>query len=509
MRRKGGRSSFPRRPRAPSWQSGAGSEACCERQSSRQSLEHPVLEREDFVRALDQPRIVGREDEGGRGLGLDPMHQVDDQVAGPGVEVGGGLVGQDQRRALHEGTTDGDALALSSTQLVGESIAETGKPDLVEHLERAFPAFSRLHFQEEERVLDVLVRGEDRDEVEGLEDEADVSGTEVGLGVVAERQDVHAADLQTSAGGNVDAGEQVEERRLAASRGSDHHREALSWNLEAHAIEGQDLDLSASVPLVDPFQPYDRRLMSGFHGCTPSWLTWYQQVPSALCYGTDGYHCKLNCMARAVVRKKRMKVDDQPMRQRILSSASRAFAENGYVGTGTREIAARARVSKRELYALFGDKRALLTACVMTRVERIRPPADLPPARTRAELAEQLTRIGIAILREVGAPEAVAMIRLAVIEAEQSPEVASAIDGVRTSNHELLARIFETAQATGLVGPGTPMSMASQYLGLLWRDLLLRLLLRSAELPSPSALEDRARSAAQAVLALHEADGGA
>src|SRR5262249_23111614 len=97
------------------------------------------------------------------------------------------------------------------------------------------------------------------------EDEADVSGTEVGLRVVAERQDVHAADLQPSAGGCVDAAEQVQERRLAASGGSDHHREALSRNLEADAIEGRDLDLSASVPLVDPFQPDDRCLMRGFH----------------------------------------------------------------------------------------------------------------------------------------------------------------------------------------------------------------------------------------------------
>jgi len=204
-----------------------------------------------------------------------------------------------------------------------------------------------------------------------------------------------------------------------------------------------------------------------------------------------------------------MEADDQPMRQRIISSAFRAFAENGYAGTGTREIAARARVSKRELYTLFGDKRALLTACVMTRVERIRPPTDLPPARTRAELAEQLTRIGNAILRAIGAPEAVAMIRLAVVEAELSPDVARAIDGVRTSNLELLARLFETAQARRLVGPGTPVSMASQYLGLLWGDLLVRLLLRSAELPDPTALEDRAREAAWAVLALHDAGGGA
>jgi hypothetical protein len=44
---------------------------------------------------------------------------------------------------------------------------------------------------------------------------------------------------------------------------------------------------------------------------------------------------------------------------------------------------------------------------------------------------------------------------------------------------------------------------------LLWRDLLLGLLVRSAELPSASALEERARETARAVLALHGADGGA
>ena len=107
-----------------------------------------------------------------------------------------------------------------------------------------------------------------------------------------------------------------------------------------------------------------------------------------------------------------MEPDDRPMRQRIILSASRAFAENGYAGTGTREIAARARVSKRELYALFGDKRALLTACVMTRVERIRPPTDLLPVEgaahslTRAadlavELIERLEALGRGVLDQL------------------------------------------------------------------------------------------------------------
>ena len=214
-------------------------------------------------------------------------------------------------------------------------------------------------------------------------------------------------------------------------------------------------------------------------------------------------------MASTVARKKRRKLDDRPVRERIVSSAFLAFVEGGYAGTSTREIAARARVSKRELYALFGDKRALLTACVMTRIERIRPVTALPAARTPEELAQQLTRIGTTILREIGAPGPMAMIRLAVVEAEQSPDVARAIDRVRATNLELLSRIFEAAQARGLVGRGIPVSMASQYLGFLWGDLQLRLLLRTAELPSASALEDRAREASRAVLALHDAARGA
>ncbi len=44
-------------------------------------------------------------------------------------------------------------------------------------------------------------------------------------------------------------------------------------------------------------------------------------------------------------------------RDRILAAALQALAESGYAATSTLEIATRAQVSKRELYALFGNKR--------------------------------------------------------------------------------------------------------------------------------------------------------
>jgi hypothetical protein len=54
----------------------------------------------------------------------------------------------------------------------------------------------------------------------------------------------------------------------------------------------------------------------------------------------------------------------RPARERILNAAFATFTERGYGGSSTLEIATRAKVSKRELYALFGDKRAMVIACI-------------------------------------------------------------------------------------------------------------------------------------------------
>ena len=51
----------------------------------------------------------------------------------------------------------------------------------------------------------------------------------------------------------------------------------------------------------------------------------------------------------------------EAVRERILGAAFATFMEKGFAGTTTREIAARAKVSKRELYTLFEDKQAMLS----------------------------------------------------------------------------------------------------------------------------------------------------
>jgi AcrR family transcriptional regulator len=77
---------------------------------------------------------------------------------------------------------------------------------------------------------------------------------------------------------------------------------------------------------------------------------------------------------------------ENPMRERILGAAFRAFTEDGYAGTSTLDIARRAKVSKRDLYAHFGSKQQMLAACIKGRADRMRVPPDLPAPRTRQML---------------------------------------------------------------------------------------------------------------------------
>jgi AcrR family transcriptional regulator len=195
--------------------------------------------------------------------------------------------------------------------------------------------------------------------------------------------------------------------------------------------------------------------------------------------------------------------DSAAMRERILTAAFEAFHERGYAATSTLEIATRARVSKRDLYAVVGNKQQMLIAAIGERAKRLRAPADMPMLRDRATLARVLTAFGTQLVREVSDPDVVGVFRLAIAEAIQAPEVARTLDSLgRAASRAALRQIMTEAHAAGLID-GRPADLAEQFAGLLWRDLLVSLLLGVVERPNPRAIEARARDAAEALLRLH------
>jgi AcrR family transcriptional regulator len=192
-----------------------------------------------------------------------------------------------------------------------------------------------------------------------------------------------------------------------------------------------------------------------------------------------------------------------PDRQRILGAAFSAFMANGYAETSTLEIATRARVSKRALYELVGNKQEMLVACISERAQRLRVPTDLPEPRDRETLARALAAVGTQLLREISDPTVIAVFRLAIAEAVRAPEVARALDSIggetsRAASREIMTR----AQRAGILS-GDPREMAEHFAGLLWGNLMVGLLLRVVDRPSPREFARRARNATAAFLRLY------
>jgi AcrR family transcriptional regulator len=189
---------------------------------------------------------------------------------------------------------------------------------------------------------------------------------------------------------------------------------------------------------------------------------------------------------------------------RILDAAFTAFMESGYSDTSTLAIATRAKVSKRELYALVGDKQDILVACITERATRMRPPAaGIPRPQNKEALEPLLAAYGLQLLAEATQPTVISMHRLAIAEATRSQEVARALQSLaRRPIRAILEGIFLAARSQGFLG-GDPAATTEQFLGLLWGDLMMNLLLDATAAPGAAELERRAQYAARAVLLLN------
>jgi AcrR family transcriptional regulator len=194
---------------------------------------------------------------------------------------------------------------------------------------------------------------------------------------------------------------------------------------------------------------------------------------------------------------------NEPLGNRIIAAAFTAFMENGYGGTSMLRIATRAKVSKRDLYACFANKQAVLVACITHRAERMRLPPDLPAPESRETLASTLAEFGATVIREVCEPAVMAMHRLAIAEAERSPDVAEALNSSRFVNRNALAQFLVRAQRTGILDRGEPHQMMEHFFALLWGDLLLSRLLGAAQVLTRTEINRRAAEAAAAFIKLY------
>ena len=196
---------------------------------------------------------------------------------------------------------------------------------------------------------------------------------------------------------------------------------------------------------------------------------------------------------------------EESVRERIMKAAMTAFMEQGYAGTSTLEIATRAKVSKRDIYGEFGNKQALLAACIATRSQRMRPPGEIPPINSLEDLAATLTLFGKTTLLEVTHPHVIGVFRLAISEAKRAPEVGQTVDGTgRNAVRTALREVMQKGHAAGLISGSVP-EMSSEFAALLMKSAIMDILLGMAEAPDADEAERRAKRAAEAFLKLYGA----
>ncbi|HEY4039774.1 MAG TPA: TetR/AcrR family transcriptional regulator, partial [Burkholderiaceae bacterium] len=192
------------------------------------------------------------------------------------------------------------------------------------------------------------------------------------------------------------------------------------------------------------------------------------------------------------------------MRGRILAAAFAAFKELGYSQASTLEIATRAKVSKRELYALFGSKQQMLVTCISERAQRMRLPDNWPPLKVRGDLDTALAAFGEVLLREISDPDVIMVFRFAISEAERSTEVAQALDTHgRQAACAALRAMLEQAQAGGLLDDTDPGRMVGQFMSLLLGDVVMSLAMGVVKRPGAGEIRQRAHDATQTFLQLH------
>ncbi len=191
-------------------------------------------------------------------------------------------------------------------------------------------------------------------------------------------------------------------------------------------------------------------------------------------------------------------------RQAIVAAVFSVLMEKGYAGASTLEIARRARVSKRELYAEFGSKAGVLEALISATSARMQTPLVTAEIRDGESFRAAMVGYGTAALTELTSPHVIAVNRLAIAEAGRSSELGRILDEAgRNSNRRALIALVAKAQQVGVLGVGDPDAMAGEYFSLLSGDLLLRLMLGVIKRPAAKDIRRRAERATDSLLRLH------
>ena len=177
-------------------------------------------------------------------------------MAGLGVQRAGGFIAHDEPGPVHQRPRDGDALLLAAGQLRRQGGGAVAEAHALEHRPRPLDGFLARRAVDQQRYGRVLGGGQRRQQVERLENEPDRLAAVARLFLRAHGPQVAAEDRALAAVLVEDAGDDGDQRRLAATGGPDQHHQLARAHVQVHPAQGDDLRRAVAVRLDDVLAPH-------------------------------------------------------------------------------------------------------------------------------------------------------------------------------------------------------------------------------------------------------------
>lgn len=179
-----------------------------------------------------------RDDDHRRAELVDALEQAHDLQRAGGVQVARRLVGDDGAGIVDERARDGHALLLAAGELVGVTVGLFLKADKFEHVGDALFDLARRRTHGAHGEAQVLVDRLLLDQAEVLEDDTDGAAQQRDLPLGNVRQ-AEAVDGDLAGRRHDLAGEQLDDRRLAAAARADEENELPVLDAKRNALQGR------------------------------------------------------------------------------------------------------------------------------------------------------------------------------------------------------------------------------------------------------------------------------
>src|SRR5437868_482852 len=212
----------------------------------------PLVQAPPARHPFGQPRIVGDDDGRDAEAAVEVEQQLVDPFAGRLVEITGRLVGEQEARLQDESAGERHALLLAAGQLPGPVIEAVTQADQLEHLASDARRLLARQPADQRRHGGVVQRGELREQVVELEDEADVAVAEARQRLLSHLERVLAVVEDVAGGRRIERSDDVQEGALAHAAWPDQGRHFPGPQRERCAAQDVDLLLAQPVRLVQP-----------------------------------------------------------------------------------------------------------------------------------------------------------------------------------------------------------------------------------------------------------------